>query len=1389
MSIGRVAEFNLKTGNWTHYIERVEMYFKVNNMAQDLWLPTLIAAMGDETYELLSNLTSPTKPSDKTYAEVVTVLREHLHPEPSFMAERYRFRQRRQDAGESVSQYIMELKRLARYCEFDKVLEDNLRDQLVCGLRSDIIRQRLFAEGKLVYSSAVKIAIAMEAAERDSAAVELGSGSASSSAGGGGGGAASAVHALVSAARPRSQGRGSLARRQQGGGGRPSSTYCDACGERDHDSNECRFKRYVCGKCRQKGHLRRVCPKRNQKVSGRRDVHHVEAAAYAGARPGAGPPELSGEDEPPASEGSYSDVEEDLHQLCLNSYKPVSLTLVVDGIHLKMEVDTGSAVSCISKDTYERCFSARPIESFDLSLKFYDGSKIKPLGVIKPTVEYKDKTLALELFVIEGGTTTLLGRQWISELDIQIPTLHNCTEKNYSVKVSANDVSQLLDRYKELFTEELGRFTGGKARLHLRDGAVPIYCRARPIAYSLRQRIDTAIDDMLRTGVLEPVSSSDWATPLVPVRKADGGLRICADYKVTLNPVLWIDRYPLPRIDDLLVSMNGAKVFSKIDLSQAYNQIELEDPDNLTVINTHRGLFKYKRLVYGLSSSPGIFQRIMANLLGDIPNVEIFLDDVIIGSSNEEEHLQTLARVLERFYKNGMKLKKSKCSFMVPEVKYLGYIISKDGIKVDPEKVEAITNIPRPKDVTDLRSFLGLVNFYARFVRSLSSILAPLHNLLKKEVDWKWDHECERAFTTIKSILTSAEVLAHYDANKSLILTCDASSRGIGGVLSQPTGVHGRERPVVYVSRALTSAEKHYSQIDREALAIVFCLEKLHQYLYGRQFTLRTDHKPLVSIFGPKYGIPAMAASRLQRWSVKLAAYTYDIEYINTKLNGADGLSRLPLPVKTGNSPQVPEQTFLHLAEDATLLDHTEIRKQTHGDSVLGRVVSYIRDGWPAVNEIKAFQPYFNRQKELYEELGIVMWGHRVVIPSRCTDKVLKELHESHMGIVKTKAIARSYAWWPGIDEAIEAMCRSCAVCACEADAPPRHAVSPWPWPTRAWSRVHADFLGPLFGKLYLIIIDARTKWLEVFPVASTAASHLISKLSEVFGRWGVPKQFVSDNGPPFTSKEVAGYLVSNGVEHLFSAPYHPASNGAAENAVKTVKRVIKKAVRQNVDISLYLNNFLLHYRNTEHSTTGESPASLMLGRHLRTKLDALKPDREVRVRNAQKRQQDAGPSAERELITGDSVWLRQYSGGDRWLPGKVIERLGTTDYKVMEDSGRESHRHIDQIRHRLRSSLIGPSSQPETQPHQGQVTSESLPAAGAPACPSPSSGDKRDLSARDYMSEIVDPPPAELIEQTPTPGPSSGTAAPCPPAEPTQSRPTRPIRSCRLKNPPNYKV
>ena len=385
-----------------------------------------------------------------------------------------------------------------------------------------------------------------------------------------------------------------------------------------------------------------------------------------------------------------------------------------------------------------------------------------------------------------------------------------------------------------MFREELGTIRGTTAKIQIDPEVRPRFHKPRPVPFSLRTKVEEELERLEKEGIIQPKQFSEWAAPIVPILKEDGSVRICGDYKVTANRAVKVDPYPLPRIEDLFTAMPGGVTFTKLDLSHVYLQLELDETSReYLAINTHKGLFEYTRLPFGVSSAPSIFQRTMDNLLQGLEHVATYIDDTIITGKTEEEHLRNLDEVLRRLEEAGMRLKKKKCVFMGPEVEYLRHRINKEGLQPTEEKVRAITGAPQPTQVSELRAFLGLINYYGKFMPDLSTILAPLYQLLQKGRKWGWEKEQQEAFAKAKALLKSPKLLVHYDINKELILTCDASPVGLGAVLSHRME-DGSERPIAYASRTLAPAEKKYAHIDKEALAIVYGVKRYHQYLHGR---------------------------------------------------------------------------------------------------------------------------------------------------------------------------------------------------------------------------------------------------------------------------------------------------------------------------------------------------------------------------------------------------------------------------------------------------------------------------------------------------------------------------------------------------------------------------
>ena len=572
-----------------------------------------------------------------------------------------------------------------------------------------------------------------------------------------------------------------------------------------------------------------------------------------------------------------------------------------------------------------------------------------------------------------------------------------------------------------------------------------------------------------------------------------------------------------------------------------------------------------------------------------------------------------------------------------------------------------------------------------KFIPNLSSVIFPLNRLLCKDQSWEWTKACKEAFQRAKELLSSQGVLAHYNPKLPLYLAADASSYGIGAVISHKYE-DGSEKPIAFASRTLTSTERNYAQLEKEALAIIFGVKKFHKYIYGRPFVLVTDHKPLTTIFHPHKGIPPLSAARLQRWALTLSALNYTIEFKRTQDHAnADALSRLPRKSKLrGEESEVEHSSCFNISQiEALLVTASQLGRATRKDPILSRVMQHTHQGWPPKCPDATLQPYWNRRQELSIVGDCLLWGSRVIIPASCHVKILHDLHQEHTGMSRMKAIARSYFWWPSLDKAIESIVSSCESCQAVKSPPPKAPLHPWIWPTRPWERVHVDFAGPFRGRMFLLLMDAHSKWPEIIELTSTTASKTIDVLREIFSRNGLPEQIVSDNGPQFVSEEFGRFMKENAIKHIRISPYHPASNGAAERLVQTFKQAMRAMESQQVPLQQTLSNFLLMYRSTPHSTTGETPSKLFLGRQLRTRFDLLLPDVGIRVRErqaAQKQQHDS-KARSREIPVGSSVTVKDFRNPSVWKSGVVVQRTGPLSYRVRLDSGQVWRKHVDHLR------------------------------------------------------------------------------------------------------------
>ena len=513
--------------------------------------------------------------------------------------------------------------------------------------------------------------------------------------------------------------------------------------------------------------------------------------------------------------------------------------------------------------------------------------------------------------MLKGSGVNLLGRDWLSLIKLDWSRVTRSVKLNKADEETSNlddglvkkRLDDIISANSNIFRDKIGTINGYKARVYVKAGATPKFTKARSIPFALQDAVNQELEKLVSEGILKPVPFSSWASPIVIVPKPDGGVRICGDFKRTVNPAIETEVYPTPSNEEIFTKMQGGTRFSKIDLRQAYLQLELdEESKELLVVNTSKGLLQYQRMPYGIKPASSIFQCMMDNALINVPMTGTRTDDILVTGKNDQEHLENLERVMVILNNMGVTVKREKCKFFMDEVENLGHIISKDGLRVNPSKTEALNHAVEPSNIKELQSFIGGVNYYSKFIPNMASICKPLYSLLKKDVEWCWGVNQQKAFEALKRKLTSAPILEVYNMNLKIVLDCDASKYGIGAVLSH-VYPNGDEKPVTYASRTLNRSEANYSQLDKEALAIIFAIKKFNQFLFARHFTLRCDNQALCRIFGPKFEIPVLAASRLIRWSIVLQSYDYDIVFRKTDNHcNADMLSRLPLKTASTDS-------------------------------------------------------------------------------------------------------------------------------------------------------------------------------------------------------------------------------------------------------------------------------------------------------------------------------------------------------------------------------------------------------------------------------------------------------------------------------------------------------
>ena len=595
--------------------------------------------------------------------------------------------------------------------------------------------------------------------------------------------------------------------------------------------------------------------------------------------------------------------------------------------------------------------------------------------------------------------------------------------------------------------------------------------------------------------------------------------------------------------------------------------------------------------------------------------------------------------------------------------------MSNQGIGPTESRVDVVVGAREPQNAGEVRSFLGLVNFSARFIPNLASIAEPLHRITRKDTPFEWGTEQQSAFDALKSSLANAETLAYFDSNaEETKLITDASPVGLGAVLTQVQG--GCERVVAYASRSLTDVERRYSQTEKEALGLVWGCERFHVYLYGVEFTLLTDHKPLEVI----YSTNSRNSARVARWVLRLQPYRFKVQYVPGKQNIADPLSRL------GKGRGVcfngdAEEFIRFVAEASTpaAMSVREVEEVSWVDPEVSQLRQCITTG-----EWDNAPPQYKAVRNELSVLGkLVLRGTRLLIPEKLLDRVVDLAHEGHQGLTKTKQRLRSKVWWAGIDRQVEAKCKTCHGCQLVGLPTPPEPLKHSEFPSQPWQDLAADLMGPLpSGEYVFVVVDYYSRYFEVDILKSVTSASIIGSLERIFCTHGLPLSLKTDNGSQFTSEEFGTFLKTNSIQHRTSTPLWPQANGEVERQNRSLLKALKIAQAEKKNLRVEIRKFLTAYRTTPHSSTGVSPAKLLFNREIRSKISELTgceyTDSETRDRDAEMKQKRTDYADERRgaqennLVPGDRVLMKQRK------ENKLSTTFEDTPYKVTNKYGNE---------------------------------------------------------------------------------------------------------------------
>ena len=971
----------------------------------------------------------------------------------------------------------------------------------------------------------------------------------------------------------------------------------------------------------------------------------------------------------------------------------------------------------------------RYIRKSDKKLEAYGGVEVPHFGTVNLPVEYAGKKFMCRFYLCDIEGSILLGLPTLEALGIVKITINEmaeeasateplkdsevyCRQEGYiasDVPISERPVirskEDLLKMYPECFEREGKYFLDFEYDIKVDPEAKPKVHPPRRCPLELKDKFRAKLEEMERMGIIHKVEGpTPWVNSCVVETKPNGDLRVCLD-PTDLNKAILRDHHPIPVVEDIVPELGGSDLFSKLDMKDGYWHVKLTEQSSfLTTFSTPFGKYRYGRLPFGLCVSQDVFQYKVDETYGPCDGTIGISDDVTIHGKGEKNHDERLHNAMEHTRKANVCLNFKKLEIKKPAVKFFGNVYSAEGVRADPDKIKAITALRPPENKTEVKSFLGMVNYLQKFVPRLSEHTKRLRDLEGKGVHFTWSAEHQASFESIKSLLSEDMVLAYYDRKKPVTLQTDYSENGIGVALVQDG------RPVQFASKSLVNCEKEYAPIEGEMLGVVYGIKKFHNYLYGRKFTVECDHKPLHHIHKKNL---SLAPPRLRGMLRSVGDYDFVLQHKPGKeMVLPDAFSRLSCADK---SEVEGTNVRIHELVDVSVSRLGRLQQETDADEHLRQIKEYVRSGWPASCKSLApeLRPYWGVHGDISIVDGLVMAGSRIVIPNSSRPQVLREIHEGHQGITKCMLRAKSSVYWPGMYKEVEKMVGICGACREFENAQPRCPMMITEVPSQPWHTVGAD-LFQFKGRWFLMVTDVYSKAPFVRPVANTGAYASVKAMKNIFSENGIPMKVISDNGPHFSAGEFKRFAESWGFEMVLSSPEYPQGHALIERHIQTLKKCMHKCDVSGYDFDLAL----LVLRSTPLGSDLPSPTELLQGRRFRTTLPTYIPDppnSPVVVEKLRGRQEKAAARYNRtargkpELVAGQPVRLWN-KGPRRWEPAVVTGEASTPrSYIVQRIAGgtplRRNRMHLRTTRENFGEPL------PEEEEEDMNVTSAAQPA------------------------------------------------------------------------------